>query len=164
MVSFVSLFSGNHSGRMANNGVAFLEEQAIWWELLGDCGGQAVSRINNGPRASLRVCVRQAMCVGRDCGNVFFETQLLLDGQFCQPYPAAHVKKSWLDSCSKKVKRGRHFHFLSITAWSDRVFCAIAFSVKLAKLPSHQPCPPRTQSPPALTLRMRVKNQLWAHR
>ena len=45
---------------MANNGVAFLEEQAIWWELLGDCGGQAVSRINNGPRASLRVCVRQA--------------------------------------------------------------------------------------------------------
>ena len=29
--------------------------------LLGDCGGQAVSRINNGPRASLRVCVRQAL-------------------------------------------------------------------------------------------------------
>ena len=29
--------------------------------LLGDCGGQAVSRINNGPRASLRVCVRQSL-------------------------------------------------------------------------------------------------------
>ena len=45
----------------ASKVVAFLEEQAIWWELLGDCGGQAVSRINNGPRASLRVCVRQAL-------------------------------------------------------------------------------------------------------
>ena len=32
------------------------------------------------------------MYVDRDCGNVFFETQLLLDGQFCQPYPVAHVK------------------------------------------------------------------------
>ena len=40
------------------------------------------------------------MCVGRDCGNVLFETQLLLDGQFWQPYPVAHVKKSCLDSCS----------------------------------------------------------------
>ena len=33
------------------------------------------------------------ICVGRDCGNVFLlETQLLLDGQFCKPYPVAHVK------------------------------------------------------------------------
>ena len=27
----------------------------------------------------------EAVCVGRDCGNVFFEMQLLLDGQFCKP-------------------------------------------------------------------------------
>ena len=51
-----------HSGGTMNNGITFLEEQAIWWELLGKCGGQAVSRINNGPRATLRVCVRQALC------------------------------------------------------------------------------------------------------
>ena len=51
-----------HSGGTTNNSITFLEEQAIWWELLGKCGGQAVSRINNGPRATLRVCVRQALC------------------------------------------------------------------------------------------------------
>ena len=32
--------------------------------------------------------------------ELFFEKQLLLDGQFCKPYSVAHVKKTWLDSCS----------------------------------------------------------------
>ena len=30
----------------------------------------------------------------------FFEKQLLLDGHFCKPYSVAHVKKTWLVSCS----------------------------------------------------------------